>query len=77
MKTILYLFILTLTACAPVQTRQWQNPNLTYDQQQRDKLYCRQFGVQEAELNGFAGNMFVELLITNYQNSCLTELGYK
>lgn len=65
----------TLSACA-LQPKVWTKPGATSDQFQRDKMNCRNYGMQSAMANGLAGNMFVEIWINQETEACLQNLGY-
>lgn len=76
-KNSLYLVVMIamLSACA-LQPKVWTKPGATADQFQRDKMNCRNYGMQSAMANGLAGNMFVEIWVSRETEACLQNLGY-
>jgi outer membrane biogenesis lipoprotein LolB len=67
----------SLTACAAQQPRVWHKDGATEEQFRRDQMSCRQYGMQSAQANGLAGNMFVEVWISDETTKCLQNLGYR
>lgn len=76
MKLILTIAVASLAAGCAVQPKVWTKPGATEDQFQRDKMNCRNYGMQSAMANGLAGNMFVEVWVNRETETCLQNLGY-
>lgn len=74
-KILLAASTLILSACATQQTN-FSKPGVSEEQFMRDRMTCRQMGMQSAQANGLAGNMFVEMWIRDETIKCLKELGY-
>jgi hypothetical protein len=76
MKMLVVIMIaLTLLGCAGPQ-KFWYREDATIDQTNRDRMACRQYGMQSAMANGLAGNMFVEMWIQGETRTCMQNLGY-
>ena len=77
--TITCLVLVVLSGCAavPPPPKNWYKDGVTDEQFRRDMMSCRQYGMQSAQANGLAGNMFVESWIQREANTCLTGLGYR
>lgn len=74
---IIYLIVYSMIAgCAVQPPKIWQKDGGTQEQFARDKLYCRQYGMQSATANGMANNMFVETWISREAGNCMQTLGY-
>lgn len=75
---LIALFTLMLTGCFPITPapKSWYKSGMSNDQMRRDMMSCRQYGMQSAQANGLAGNMFVEGWIQQQANECMTGLGY-
>jgi len=71
------LAILAGCSALPPPPKTWYKEGGTEDQFRKDMMYCRQYGMQSAQANGLAGNMFVESWIQREANSCLSGLGYR
>lgn len=77
MKSVFILLITaSIAACATAQPTVWSKPGATDEQFRRDQMQCRQYGMQSAQANGLAGNMFVEMWISKEAANCLQGLGY-
>ena len=78
MKTsILGLLVVTMMAgCAAPQPTIWNKAGGTEEQFRRDRLTCRQYGMQAAQMRGLSGNLFVEVAIMDEMRQCLRGLGY-
>ena len=79
MKKLLILALTVLTVgCATSQgpTKMWYKDGATQESFGRDKVYCRQYGMQSATANGMTNNMFVEIWILNAQTECMRDLGW-
>ena len=79
MQKVLFVTVLAvaLTGCATTQQpKVWNKSGATQEQFMRDQMQCRQYGMQSAQANGLAGNMFVELWISREAEGCLRSLGY-
>lgn len=77
MKGLQVILISVLAAgCATPQPVIWYKDGATEEQFRRDQMQCRQYGMQSAQANGLAGNMFVEMWISREAASCLQNLGY-
>ena len=74
-KVFSVVLVMILTGCA-TQPKVWTKPGGTVDQFQRDKMNCRNYGMQSAMANGLAGNMFVEIWVSRETEACLQNLGY-
>jgi len=79
MKKIMLIIVaaVSLSACAAQQPRVWNKDGATEEQFRRDQMSCRQYGMQSAQANGLAGNMFVEIWIRDETTKCLQNLGYR
>jgi hypothetical protein len=77
--TLLAFCLVALSGCAamPPAPKTWYKEGATEEQFRRDMMYCRQYGMQSAQSNGLAGNMFVESWVQREANNCLTGLGYR
>lgn len=73
-KSILLVSLLLLTACA--NQKPFYKVGITTDGFQRDRLTCRQYGMQSVQANGLSGNMFSEMWVRNETIKCLNDLGY-
>ena len=78
-KILTSILFLLLSGCnvMPPPPKTWYKEGATEDQFRKDMMYCRQYGMQSAQANGLAGNMFVESWIQREANSCLSGLGYR
>ena len=65
-----------LSACAAQKPVIWEKEGATSEQFGRDQMTCRQYGMQSAQANGLAGNLFVEMWISDEAGKCLNNLGY-
>ena len=72
----LTILAILLAGCAAGQPKIWNKPGGTAEQFGRDQMQCRQYGMQSAMANGLAGNMFVEIWISQETERCLQGLGY-
>lgn len=72
------LILLALNGCLPIAQapKNWYKTGMTDDQMRRDMMTCRQYGMQSAQTNGVAGNLFVEGWIQQEANECMVGLGY-
>lgn len=79
MKTKLLVVVLALflVGCVAKAPKVWYKAGATDDQFRRDRLTCRQYGMQSAQANGLAGNLFVEVWVSDRTNECLQGLGYQ
>jgi hypothetical protein len=79
MKAKLLIVVLTLSVvgCATRPPKVWYKEGATEEQFRRDQMSCRQYGMQSAQSNGLAGNMFVEVWISDEAAKCLQNLGYR
>ena len=75
--TCLMLVFLCGCAAMPPPPKNWYKDGGNDEQFRRDMMSCRQYGMQSAQANGLAGNMFVESWIQREANTCLTNLGYQ
>lgn len=76
MKYFLILFL--LSGCAAMKPNKvWYKPGTSQDTMLHDTLTCRQFGMQQATLNGLAQNSFVEFYVDNRVAECMASLGYR
>lgn len=71
------LFVLLLVGCAAPAPKAWYKDGVSEDIFRRDQMGCRQYGMQSAQANGLAGNMFVETWIQREAETCLRNLGYR
>jgi hypothetical protein len=81
-KIFALLFVLVILSfmvfgCATTQPKVWYKSGATEDTARRDKMNCRQYGMQSAMANGLAGNLFVEVWIQDETAKCMRELGYQ
>ncbi|TFF59290.1 MULTISPECIES: hypothetical protein [Comamonas] len=76
LKALLAVVAIALTGCATNQIM-FEKPGATQEQFQRDRMTCRQMGMQSAMANGLAGNMFVEVWINDETTKCLKSIGYE
>lgn len=77
MKLIAVLALVALTGCATQGPQKlWYKDGSTQETFGRDKMYCRQYGMQSAMSSGLAGNMFVEIHINNEAIECMRNLGW-
>lgn len=79
MRNTLFVMVvaLALSGCATTQQpKVWNKSGATQEQFMRDQMQCRQYGMQSAQANGLAGNMFVEIWISRETENCLRNLGY-
>ena len=78
MKNVLFFAVVALSigGCATQPPKVWYKDGGTEEQFRRDQMSCRQYGMQSAQTNGLAGNMFVEIWISDEANKCLQNLGY-
>lgn len=60
----------------PQASTNWNKAGTSDDQMRRDMMNCRQYGMQSAQANGVAGNLFVEAWIQQEANDCMRNLGY-
>lgn len=65
-----------VSACAAQKPVIWDKEGGTVEQFRRDQMSCRQYGMQSAQANGLAGNMFVEMWISDEAAKCMSNLGY-
>lgn len=65
-----------VSACAAQKPVIWDKEGATVEQFRRDQMTCRQYGMQSAQANGLAGNMFVEMWISDEAGKCMNNLGY-
>lgn len=79
MKTIILIvaIVFVIVGCAAQPPRVWHKSGATEEQFRRDQMSCRQYGMQSAQTNGLAGNMFVEVWIRDETTKCLVNLGYQ
>ncbi|PKN17180.1 MAG: hypothetical protein CVU68_10560 [Deltaproteobacteria bacterium HGW-Deltaproteobacteria-3] len=79
MKKVILIVVAAIlfTSCAAQQPRVWHKDGATEEQFRRDQMSCRQYGMQSAQANGLAGNMFVEIHISSETTKCLENLGYR
>lgn len=68
---------LSIVGCATRPPKVWYKDGGTEEQFRRDQMCCRQYGMQSAQANGLAGNMFVEMWISDEATKCLQNLGYQ
>lgn len=68
---------LSVVGCATQPPKVWYKDGGTEEQYRRDQMSCRQYGMQSAQANGLAGNMFVEIWISDEATKCLQNLGYQ
>ena len=61
---------------AQQQPKSWYKSGSSDDQMRRDMMACRQYGMQSAQANGLAGNLFVESWIQQQATECMSGLGY-
>ena len=80
MKTIILLSclacLLITAGCATGPAKLWYKDSVNPEQFARDKMSCRQYGMQSAMANGLSNNMFVELWISREAETCMVDLGY-
>jgi hypothetical protein len=78
MKIVVICLSLAMYGCAaiPPAPRHWYKSGASEETQMRDKMFCRQYGMQSATANGLTGNMFVESWIQREADSCMSGLGY-
>ena len=78
-KKILYaiLIFLVIVGCVGMQPKTWYKAGATEETTRRDKMTCRQYGMQSAQAHGLAGNLFVESWIQEETEKCMRELGYQ
>ena len=67
---------LLISACATPKPVIWDKEGATVEQFRRDQMTCRQYGMQSAQANGLAGNLFVEMWISDEAGKCMNNLGY-
>lgn len=77
MRRLIWLICAALLAAACASQKPWSRPGKSREEAQRDVLQCRQYGMQSAQAQGLAGNMFVELWINDEAAKCLRSLGYE
>ena len=79
MKIILaaLLILSVIAGCAIQPQKVWYKDGVTNEQFRRDQMSCRQYGMQSAQTNGLAGNLFVEIWINDETTTCLQNLGYQ
>jgi hypothetical protein len=76
-KLIIAALTFSIVGCATLPPKVWYKDGATEDQFRRDQLTCRQYGMQSAQANGLAGNLFVEMWINDEATKCLQNLGYQ
>lgn len=76
MKIVYFVLCLAVVGCATRPPKVWTKESVTQDQMARDKITCRQYGMQSAQTNGLANNAFVEMWIKDKADECMSELGY-
>ena len=76
-KLLIVALALSVVGCATRPPKVWHKDGATEEQFRRDQMSCRQYGMQSAQANGLAGNMFVEVLISDEATKCLQNLGYR
>lgn len=69
--------VLLIAGCATQAPTVWYKDGATEEQFRRDQMSCRQYGMQSAQANGLAGNIFVEIWISDEATKCLKNLGYQ
>ena len=76
-KLLIAALLSTLFGCLGLPSQKtWYKSGATEEQFRRDMMSCRQYGMQSAQANGVAGNMFVEAWIQQQANECMSGLGY-
>jgi len=76
-KLFVVILVLPLIGCLGLPSQKtWYKSGATEEQFRRDMTSCRQYGMQSAQANGLAGNLFVEAWIQQQANECLSGLGY-
>ena len=75
-QLLLIALAVAVVGCAARQPKVWVKAGATDEQFRRDQLTCRQYGMQSAQANGLAGNLFVELWISDRTTECLQSLAY-
>lgn len=76
-KLLIVALALSVVGCATRPPKVWHKDGATEEQFRRDQMSCRQYGMQSAQANGLAGNMFVEVWISDEATKCLQNLGYR
>jgi hypothetical protein len=77
-NTILIVaIVLSIVGCATQPPKVWYKSGATEEQFRRDQMSCQQYGMQSAQTHGLAGNMFVEMWISDETTKCLQNLGYQ
>ena len=76
-KLLIVALALSVVGCATRTPKVWHKDGATEEQFRRDQMSCRQYGMQSAQANGLAGNMFVEVWISDEATKCLQNLGYR
>jgi hypothetical protein len=77
MKYIFLFIVILIAGCASNTQKVWYKDGATEEQFRRDKMSCRQYGMQSAQANGLSGNIFVEKWINDEATKCLQDLGYQ
>lgn len=75
-QLLLIALAVSVVGCAARPPKVWLKAGATDEQFRRDRLTCRQYGMQSAQANGLSGNMFVEVWISDRAAECLQGLGY-
>ncbi len=73
---VLVLSLMLLVGCAAGGPVTWVKDGATEEQFRRDQMACQQYGMQSAQANGLATNMFVQMWINDEATKCLNNLGY-
>ena len=72
-RLLITLLMLSLGGCLALPSQKtWYKSGATEEQFRRDMVSCRQYGMQSAQANGLAGNLFVEAWIQQQANECLS-----
>jgi len=75
-QLLILALALSVVGCVATAPKVWLKAGATDEQFRRDRLTCRQYGMQSAQANGLSGNMFVEVWISDRTTECLQGLGY-